>query len=181
MNIMILVGGFWGKISVMHFVGTVLLAALGAMIGNFIAFWMGKHWGRHIIETYGHYISFTKTDQQLMESQLQKNGFWYIVLGKFHGTLRAFIPFIAGAALLSSKKFWLYNTIGSLLWSIAIVSLGVFFIENYEKILDNFGTITTAILILFVLYMWFFKRESLKKYFHDKNREMEEMLQKKNQ
>ncbi len=39
MNIMILVGGFWGK---NHIIGTIGLAALGAMLGNALGYWIGK-------------------------------------------------------------------------------------------------------------------------------------------
>ena len=39
MNVMILVGGFWGQ---SHIIGTVILAAIGAMLGNALGYWIGK-------------------------------------------------------------------------------------------------------------------------------------------
>ena len=109
-----------------------------------------------------------------MERQIEKNGFWYIVLGKFHGTLRAFIPFIAGAGGMHAKNFWMYNTIGSIIWATSINLIGYFFIDNYEQIVDNMGKIITIITILVLVYLVIFQRESLKKYWDDKTREMEE-------
>ena len=53
MNVMILVGGFWGKT---HMVLTIVLAAFGAMIGNYLGYWIGKWYGHDIIEKYGDYI-----------------------------------------------------------------------------------------------------------------------------
>lgn len=47
------------------------------------------------MDNYGNMIGIGKTEKKILENQMQKNGFWYIVLGKFHGTLRAFVPFIA--------------------------------------------------------------------------------------
>lgn len=117
MNIMILVGGFWGKT---HIIGTIMVAAIGAMLGNYVGYWIGKHYGKHIIEQYGDYIGIGKTEQKILENQIEKNGFWYIALGKFHGFLRAFIPFIAGASSMGEKKFWTYNMIGSVIWAITI-------------------------------------------------------------
>ncbi len=81
------------------------------MLGNFIGFWIGKWYGHEIIEKYGDYIGLGKTEQKILEKQIAKNGFWYIVLGKFHNFTRAFIPFIAGASQMDSKKFWIYNMI----------------------------------------------------------------------
>ncbi len=134
MNIMILVGGFWGKT---HMIGTIALAALGAMIGNYIGYWIGKWYGQEIIEKYGDWIGLGKTEQKILEKQLAKNGFWYIVLGKFHNFTRAFMPFIAGASRMGEKQFWLYNMVGSVIWAVTIILLGIFFIDKYELILDN--------------------------------------------
>jgi membrane protein DedA with SNARE-associated domain len=50
MNVMILVGGFWGKY---HIIPTIALAALGAMIGNYLGYWIGKWYGTELIEKYG--------------------------------------------------------------------------------------------------------------------------------
>lgn len=108
MNIMILVGGFWGKT---HLIGTILLASIGAMIGNYIGYWIGKWYGHEIIEKYGDYIGLGRTEQQILEKQIQKNGFWYIVLGKFHNFTRAFVPFIAGASRMGERDFWIYNMV----------------------------------------------------------------------
>lgn len=169
MNIMILVGGFWGKI---HLVETIIFACIGAMLGNYIGYILGKKYGDSLIKNYGDWIGIGTTEQKILEKQIEKNGFWYIVLGKFHGTLRAFIPFIAGASKMTEKNFWLYNSIGSVIWAISMNLIGYFFIEHYEVILDNIGKIITGLLIVILAYFFFFKRDSLKKYWDDKNAEM---------
>lgn len=176
MNIMVLVGGFWGKIGFLQLFFTIVFASFGAMIGNYVGFWMGQKYGKYIIENYGEWIGIGTTEQKILEKQIAKNGFWYIVLGKFHGTLRAFIPFIAGASNMNKKNFWLYNAIGSIIWAICINLIGVFFIQNYEIILDHIGKITTFILFGIIAYFFFFKKDSLKAYWEEKNREIEEKI-----
>lgn len=108
MNVMILVGGFWGK---EHFVFTILLAVLGAMIGNYIGYWIGKYYGKDLIAKYGDWFGIGTTEAKILERQIKKNGFWYIVLGKFHNLTRSFVPFIAGGSGMGEKNFWLYNMI----------------------------------------------------------------------
>lgn len=174
-NIIIFIGGFFGK---NHIFFTIFLASVGAMIGNFVGFWLGQKYGQKIIENYGEWIGIGKTEQKIMESQIAKNGFWYIVLGKFHEALRTFVPFIAGISKMSNKKFWLYNGIGSVIWATVLVVLWIFFADNYEVILDNFGKIMMVILTLIIFYIFFFKKEAFKKYLADKNREIEEKIQK---
>lgn len=175
MNIMILVGGFWWKT---HMIGTILLAVLGAMIGNYIWYWIGKWYGHEIIEKYGDYIWLGKTEQKILSKQIEKNWFWYIVLGKFHNFTRSFVPFIAGASGMQENKFWTYNTIGSIIWATSINLLGIFFINKYESILDNLGKIMIIILGLVFVYFYFFRRDFLKEYMKDKQQEIQDKIDK---
>ncbi len=169
MNIMILVWGFWGKT---HLIGTVWLAILWAMLGNYLGYWIGKWYGKEIIHKYGDYFGLGLTEEKILHKQLEKNGFWYIVLWKFHNFTRAFIPFIAGSSGMKEGKFWLYNMIGSIFWAISINLLGILFVDNYETILDNFWKVSTVLIIVIVFYIYFFKREGFNKYMRDKQQEI---------
>lgn len=169
MNIMILVGGFWGKT---HLIGTIGLAILGAMLGNYLGYWIGKWYGKEIIHKYGDYFGLGLTEEKILHKQLEKNGFWYIVLGKFHNFTRAFIPFIAGSSGMTERKFWLYNMVGSIFWAISINLLWILFVDNYEAILDNFWKISTGIIIAIAIYIYFFRREGWNQYMKDKQAEI---------
>lgn len=175
MNIMILVGWFWWKT---HIIGTIILASLWAMIGNYIGYWIGKWYGHEIIEKYWDYIGLGRTEQKILEKQIEKNWFWYIVLGKFHNFTRSFVPFIAGASGMQEWKFWIYNTVGSIIWATSINLLGIFFIDRYEAILDNLGKIMLGVIIFIFAYFYFFRRDSLKTYIQDKQREVELKIEK---
>lgn len=118
------------------------------MIGNYLGYWIGKYYGKELIEKYGDWFGIGATEEKILHKQLQKNGFWYIVLGKFHNFTRAFIPFIAGSAGMLEKRFWTYNMIGSILWATSINFLGIFFIKNYETILDNLGKFMIGLLVV---------------------------------
>lgn len=144
------------------------------MLGNYLGYWIGKWYGIEIIDKYGDYFGLGRTETKILHRQLEKNGFWYIVLGKFHNFTRAFIPFIAGSSGMSEKNFWIYNMIGSIFWACSINLLGILFIDNYEVILDNFGKVSLAILLLVVGYLFLFKREGLKRYMRDKELEIRE-------
>ena len=143
------------------------------MIGNYLGYWIGKWYGHVIIEKYGDYIGLGKTEQKILEKQIAKNGFWYIVLGKFHNFTRAFVPFIAGASGMQETKFWIYNLFGSIIWATSVNLIGVFFIDRYESILDNLGKIMLFVILAVFGYLYFFRRDSLKQYMADKMQEVE--------
>lgn len=173
MNVMILVWGFWGK---SHMILTIVLASIGAMLGNYLGYWTWQWYGHEIIEKYGDYIWLWKTEQKILEKQIAKNGFWYIVLWKFHNFTRSFVPFIAGASGMQEGNFWIYNIIGSIFWATSVNLLGIFFIDRYEMILDNIGKIIFVILGGVFVYFFFFKKETMKQYLRDKQQEIESRM-----
>jgi membrane protein DedA with SNARE-associated domain len=81
---------------------------------------------------------------------------------------------------MSEDKFWLYNMIGSIIWAISINLLGIYFIDNYEMILDNLGKVMLTLFVALFLYFYFFKREVLKKYMKEKEQEILEKEMRKN-
>ena len=176
MNVMILVWGFWGKL---HIIPTILFAVLGAMIGNYLGYWIGKWYGSELIEKYGDWFWVGRTEAAILHRQIEKNGFWYIVLGKFHNFTRAFVPFIAWASGMRERNFWTYNIIGSLFWAITINLVGILFIDNYELILDNFGKVALGIMVSIIGYIYFFQRESWTSYIRAKEQEILEKQMKK--
>lgn len=119
-------------------------------------------------------VGLGRTETRRLRVQIQKNGAWFIILGKFHNFARAFIPFIAGSMGMRARTFWIYNIAGSILWATVIISLGVFFIEHYEIILDWLQYIILGLLVAFGLYIWFFRREAFMDYLREKQQEIEE-------
>lgn len=75
-------------------------------------------------------------------------------------------------------KFWTYNTIGSIIWATSINLLGIFFIDQYEIILDNLGKIMLGVIIAAFMYFYIFRRDSLKWYIQDKQAEVEAKIEK---
>lgn len=71
------------------------------------------------------------------------------------------------------KRFWIYNIIGSILWATSINLLGIFFIENYEIILDNLGKYMMGIVIAIGIYVYLFKKKEFMQYLADKQAEID--------
>lgn len=175
-QVMLLVGGFFGKIALAQI---IVVAIIGAIIGNALGYFLGKWYGESFLEKYGDWFGLGRTELKYLRKQIEKNGAWFIIFGKFHNFTRAFVPFIAGSMGMHTGKFWLYNIIGSVLWATTIVILGVVFVIYYKIILAYISYILMGILALVALYIALFKREAFKVYLREKEQEMEEKLQKK--
>ena len=73
---------------------------------------------------------------------------------------------------MQTKKFWIYNIIGSILWATTIILLGVLFKTYYEAIIDHAGKAIGILFVGMIIYLLIFKREQVRKYFKEKEQEI---------
>ncbi|MBW7954924.1 DedA family protein [Candidatus Gracilibacteria bacterium] len=192
-NILLIVSGFFilgttsevvvntpiSEINFLIFFLVVFISGIGSVFGNYIGYILGKIYGDTFFEKYGIWFGIGKTEVSYLEKGIEKWGALGITFGKFHPLTRSFLPFIAGQAKMKSKKFMLYNTIGSFLWAFVMVVLGVIFINYYKVFLDNVGTISFVIIFSIGIYIYFFKKKEFLKYLDEKNKEIENIASKK--
>ncbi|MCP4523121.1 MAG: DedA family protein [Candidatus Gracilibacteria bacterium] len=178
-NILLIVGGFFGNISHDNLKYVIIIAAIGAVLGNYVGYLLGKYYGDTFFKKYGLWFGIGLTEVKYLKKGIHKWGALGIILGKFHPMTRAFLPFIAGSMGMKSMKFMIYNVIGSIIWSVTIVLLGVVFVEHYEFILDHIGKLMIGIFACIGIYIYKFKRKEFKIYMEEKNKEMEELYPKK--
>ena len=77
-----------------------------------------------------------------------------IVLARFVPIVRTFVPFVAGAARMTTGTFVLYNAIGAIGWVALCLGAGWFF-GNIPIIKNNFSLVTIGIVFVSVLPMLF--------------------------
>jgi len=175
-NILIIVWGFFGKISTLNLVYSIIVASLWAIISNGIWFLLWKAYWVKFFEKYGLWFWIWETEVKYLKSGIKKWWATWIIVGKFHNLARAFVPFLAWTMNMENKIFWIYNIIGSIMRAIIMVVLWVFFAEYYETIINYIWSIFLWIMVLTGLYLWFFKKEAFKKYLLEKNEEMERKI-----
>jgi membrane protein DedA with SNARE-associated domain len=99
-----------------------LAAAVGAILGDWISYWIGRRYHEHVLDIWpiSHYRPQLKKALELFA----RWGVWTIFIGRFMGPFRATVPLVAG---ISRMKFWPFqfaNVSSALIWSAALLALG---------------------------------------------------------
>src|SRR3989442_11692603 len=107
---------------------SVGLLALAAFVGNAVNYTVGRIVGPRV---------FAATDYAGMAHRLlnrehlrrahqffERHGGMAVVLGRFVPIVRTFVPFVAGAAQMTSHTFAVYNLAGAAAWVILCVGAG---------------------------------------------------------
>jgi len=140
-EIVLLGAGFLVSTGRIELVPAILLAALGAVLGDSVTYWLGRRAGisgeRRIVALYCTWTACTLGSARCMEQAeglLQRFRGWVILVAKFIAGARVFMPPVAGASALSYRRFLLFDGIGSLLWAVLFVGLGALLGREWETI-----------------------------------------------
>jgi len=129
------------------------LLVVAAFTGNAVNYTVGRFIGPRV---------FAAKESRLLNREylerahafFEKYGGKAVILGRFVPIVRTFVPFVAGAAQMSSASFGLFNLIGALGWVVLCVGAGLVF-GNVPIVKENFSLVTIGIVFVSVLPMLF--------------------------
>ncbi|MFA5788252.1 MAG: bifunctional DedA family/phosphatase PAP2 family protein, partial [Actinomycetota bacterium] len=134
----------------------ILLAAVGAIVGDSIGFFLGRVFGRRwLAGRIGRFIGEERW--QATERAFEKWGGTGVLFGRFVGFLRALLPFAAGTARMRYSKFVVFNVLGCVSWAIGFSVLGYFAGGSWRRVEKVAGRASAllAVVLLLAIGMWF--------------------------
>jgi undecaprenyl-diphosphatase len=167
---LVIAGGFFVKLGILHFAPLIFIVSIGAILGDTIGYLIGRKYGYRFIAKYGKYFFLKESNfekvQKLMHGHTGKS----LIIGRFNSITRAIAPLIAGSSKVDAKKFFLYNIVGGILWAFAFVMLGYIFGQSYEIASKYVGSLffIAVILSVIIVYIYRFinKQQHLFKKYH---------------
>ncbi|HMB79620.1 MAG TPA: VTT domain-containing protein, partial [Vicinamibacterales bacterium] len=120
--------------------------------GNSVNFAVGRFIGPRVFT--GTYRLLNKAYLDRAHAFFEQHGGKAIVLARFVPIVRTFVPFVAGAAQMTTATFVLYNAVGAVSWVALCLGAGWFF-GNIPIIKNNFSLVTIGIVFVSILPMLF--------------------------
>ena len=87
---------------------------LGGVIGNFIAFWVGREFGYRLLLRYGHYVHLSESRIKIGQYLFLRHGSKVVFFARFVPLLRSVVGFLAGANYMPWRDFWIANIAGAI-------------------------------------------------------------------
>ena len=128
------------------------LLMFAAFAGNAVNYAVGRFIGPRVFT--GTFRLLNKEYLDRAHAFFEQYGGKAIVLARFVPIVRTFVPFVAGAAQMTTGTFVLYNAIGAIAWVSLCLGAGWFF-GNIPIIKNNFSLVTIGIVFVSVLPMLF--------------------------
>jgi membrane-associated protein len=136
---------------------TALALLVGAaFIGNAVNYAAGRLVGPRVFnatDTSGltHRL-LNREHLQRAHAFFEQYGGKAVILGRFVPIVRTFVPFVAGAAQMTSASFVFYNFVGAAGWVVLCLGAGFLF-GNVPIVKENFSLVTIGIVAVSLLPM----------------------------
>lgn len=97
-------------------------AAIGAFLGDWLSFWLGRHFADRIKEFW----PFSRHPALLVSGQrfFARYGAFGVFLGRFFGPLRSAVPIVAGVSGMPPLPFQIANITSALIWAASVLAPG---------------------------------------------------------
>ena len=111
-----------------------LAGAFGCLIGSIPSYYIGFWGGRVFVEKYGKYFLVSKHDLEIADKWVEKYGDWAFFICRMLPVVRTFISLPAGILKARKRTFFTLTFLGSLVWSYALVFVGLKLGEHLDKL-----------------------------------------------
>lgn len=138
-----------GDLSITAMLALLILAAFA---GNAVNYTIGRFIGPRVFQSSHRLLNKQYLDRA--HAFFEQYGGKAIVLGRFVPIVRTFVPFVAGAAQMTTGAFVLYNAVGAVAWVAVCLGAGWFF-GNIPIVKNNFSLVTIGIVLVSLLPMVF--------------------------
>ena len=152
-NTLLLVLGAMAALGYLNIEVLMLAAFLGSISGACCAYWIGARGGRRIMLRLAAFFHVNRQNIRVMDNWFHRSGFWMVFLSRMTPFIRPFASFPAGIAHMNFKRFLFAASAGSLLWCIALPSIGWTLGPHWRIALNFMQTYTVPTILIVVLLL----------------------------
>jgi membrane protein DedA with SNARE-associated domain len=139
-----------GTTQELNIVSVILAAIVGGIVGNVIAFWIGREYGYRLLVRYGSYVHLDETRIKIGEYLFLRHGSKVVFFARFIPVLRSFAAVLAGANRMPWRSFMIANVAGAVTWVGLDCTLAYLIGEELTKVAGPVG-IGLALLVVVLL------------------------------
>jgi membrane protein DedA with SNARE-associated domain len=143
----------------MTLAGTIAAGTAGAMLGNWLWYWLAIKFGEkrlHVfIDKYSRLLTLDWDEVERGHALFRKHGSIIVLVARMIPTFRSLISIPAGLFKMSLRRFLVFSTIGTAGWSAALAGAGYFLGSQFEDVEKYLGPLSTLVIAAIVLtYIW---------------------------
>jgi membrane protein DedA with SNARE-associated domain len=150
-EIVVPLGGALASQGKLSFVGVVIAASAGNLLGSLVAYLLVKRYGETLILGPGRRVGLTAGHLRLANRFFERWGLAAVFTGRLLPVIRTYISFPAGLSRITVVPFTVATVLGAIPWNLALAYAGFKLGQNYERVASVLGPFTIPIAIIVLL------------------------------
>jgi membrane protein DedA with SNARE-associated domain len=139
--------------------GAIVAGTAGAMLGNWLWYWVAVKFGRArlqaFIERHSRWLTLEWAEVQRGEQLFEKHGAVIVLIARMIPTLRSLVSIPAGLFGMSLPRFLMFSTLGSAGWTAALAGAGFYLGSAFEDVERIVGPVSAVVMGGIALaYVW---------------------------
>lgn len=141
---LLFVAGTFASTGTINFFWLFVVLSAAAILGDSINYSIGKYLGKKIF-LKRHWVKEENIEKT--RAFFEKHGGKTIIIARFIPVIRSFAPFVAGIGRMDYIRFFIFNIMGAISWTISMLTLGYFF-GSIPFVKNNLSIMIIGIVIL---------------------------------
>lgn len=136
---------------------TIGVAVAAELVGQTLAYAIGRFGGRPFVERFGKYVHFHHKELDKAHAFFERYGTFAIFISRFTPVIRGIIGIPAGIAEMPLVPFYLWTFFGSLIFCGGLILLGNSLGNHFDEVtplIHKFGLALIALIVL-ITVAWF--------------------------
>jgi membrane protein DedA with SNARE-associated domain len=157
-EIVVPLGGALASQGKLPFIGVVIAASAGNLLGSLVAYVLVRRYGKELILGPGRRVGLTAGHLRLANRFFDRWGLFAVFAGRLLPVIRTYISFPAGLSRITIAPFALATIAGAIPWNLALAYAGFKLGQNYERVSRALGgfTIPLAIIVLLAIVVAYY-------------------------
>ncbi|TMG28753.1 MAG: DedA family protein [Chloroflexi bacterium] len=160
-EIVVPLGGALASQGKLSFLGVVIAASAGNLLGSLVAYLLVRRYGEVLILGPGRRVGLTAGHLRLANRFFERWGLFAVFIGRLLPVIRTYISFPAGLSRITVVPFILATIAGAIPWNLALAYAGFKLGQNYEKVSTALGPFTlpiAGVVLLLVIVAYYYGR-----------------------
>jgi membrane protein DedA with SNARE-associated domain len=132
------------------FAGAVVAGTLGAVLGNWIWYWIGRAVGyarfKPLVDRYGRWLTLDWPEVEKIVRFFKRFDTAIVFWARFLPQVRTMISLPAGMLVMSQLRFVVWTGLGTGIWNTILLGTGYVLRNNFSQFNEYYGWVAIAII-----------------------------------
>jgi membrane protein DedA with SNARE-associated domain len=161
-NVLMVSSGF-ASVGYLNIYWVIIISIIGNILGDNLGYWIARIYGKEVLSRIGFRRVLESNNFKKIENKFNKNPGFIVFASRFEVISTLSVNLLSGVSKTNYKKYFIYESIGSITQVCFFSFMGYFFADSWQSINTTIGRVVLVLVLIFILFLIFWGKNILLK------------------